>query len=48
VNPEFLKALQPKTTDVQLKENDKLQIQLPLISAEDLRQIAAQAGLPGE
>ena len=47
-NPELLKALQPKATDVQVKENDKLQIQLPLISSEDLRQIVAQAGLPAE
>jgi Carboxypeptidase regulatory-like domain len=40
-NPEFLKALESKATDVQVKENDKLQIQLPLISSEDLRQIVA-------
>ena len=48
LNPDFLKALQPKATDVQVKENDNLQIQLPLISSGDLRQIVAQAGLPAE
>jgi hypothetical protein len=47
-NPEFLKALEPKATDVELKENDKLQIHLPLIRSEDLRQIMGQAGLAGE
>ena len=47
-NPEFRKALESKATDVQVKENDKLQIQLPLISSEELRQLLMSAGVQTE
>ena len=47
-NPEVLKQLEQKGTDVEVKENDKKQIQLPLISADDFQQLLARAGLTPE
>ncbi len=44
-NPDVLKQLESKGTDVELKENDKKQIQLPLITADDMQQIYLKLGL---
>lgn len=44
-NPDVLKELESKGTDVDLKENDKKQIQLPLISTGDMQQIYAKLGI---
>ena len=47
-NPEILKQLEQKGTDVEVKENDKKQIQLPLISSDELQQLLARAGITPE
>lgn len=47
-NPEVLKQLEQKGTDVEIKENEKKQIQLPLISFDDYQQLLARAGLASE
>lgn len=44
-NPEVLKQFESRGTEVELKENDRKQIQLPLISAEDVQQIFARLGI---
>jgi hypothetical protein len=44
-NPDLLKELEPKGTEIELKQNDKKQIQLPLISDGDMQQIYARLGL---
>ena len=44
-NPDVLKEMQSKGTEVELKENDKKQIQLPLITAGDMQQIYAKLGI---
>jgi hypothetical protein len=47
-NPEVLKQLEQKATDVEVKENDKKQIQLPLISSDDFQQLLTRAGMATE
>ena len=47
-NPEALKQLQQKGTDVDVKENDKKQVQLPFISSDELQQLFARAGITVE
>ena len=47
-NPEVLKQLEQRGTDVEVKENDKKQIQLPLISTDDFQQLLARAGITPE
>ncbi len=47
-NPEVLKQLESRGTEVEVKENDKKQIQLPLISADDLQQILAKLGIESQ
>ncbi len=44
-NPQVLEALSGKGTDVEVKENDKKQIQLKIISADDFHQILAKLGI---
>ncbi len=44
-NPEVLKQLESRGTEVELKENDRKQIQLPIVSADDMDQIFARLGL---
>ena len=44
-NPEVLKQLEQKATEVEVKENEKKQIQLPLISSDDCQQLLARAGI---
>lgn len=44
-NPELLKQLESKGSSVEVKENDKKQIQLPLISLDDLNQLFLRAGV---
>lgn len=44
-NPNLLKALQTYGTELNFVENDKKQIQLPLITADKMQQIYAQAGI---
>jgi hypothetical protein len=44
-NPEVLKQLEPKGTEVDLKQNDKKQVQLPLITDEDMQQIYGRLGI---
>ncbi len=44
-NPAVLKALEEKGTSIELKENDKKQLELPVISADDMQQILAKLGL---
>ena len=44
-NPEVLKALESKGTEVELKENDRKQIQLTPISTDELQQIFARLGI---
>ncbi len=44
-NPEVLKQLESRGTDVELKENDRKQVQLPLISADDVQQVFARLGI---
>ncbi len=47
-NPDILKQLESKATVVEVKENDKKQIQLPLISADDFQQILARLGIDSQ
>jgi hypothetical protein len=47
-NPDFLKQLESKGVEVELKENDKKQIQLTLIPAADTQQILAQLGIDAQ
>ena len=44
-NPDVLKELRARGVELELNENDKKQIQLPLISAEDLQQTLARLGI---
>ena len=44
-NPDVLKELEIKGTDVELNQNDKKQIQLPLITTGDLQQIYTKLGI---
>lgn len=44
-NPQVLDALSGKGTDVEVKENDKKQIQLKTVPADDFRQILARLGI---
>ena len=44
-NPAVLRELEGKGSDVEVKENDKKQLQLKLISADDLQQIFAKLGI---
>ncbi len=44
-NPAVLKAVEEKGTAVELKENDKKQLELSVISADDMQQILAKLGL---
>ena len=47
-NPDFLKQLEPKGVEVEVKENDKKQVQLTLIPAADVQQILVQLGIEGQ
>ncbi len=47
-NPDLLKELASRGVDVEVKENDKKQIQVPLISAVDLQQITARLGIESQ
>jgi hypothetical protein len=47
-NPDFLKQLESKGVEVELKENGKKQIQLTLIPAADTQQILAQLGIDAQ
>lgn len=47
-NPDFLKQIESKGVEVELKENDKKQIQLTLIPATDTQRILAQLGIEGQ
>lgn len=44
-NPDLLKELEAKGTEVELKQNEKKQIQLPLISEADMQQIYGRLGI---
>ena len=44
-NPDFLKQLESKGVEVDLKPNDKQPLQLTLIPAADTERILAQLGL---
>ncbi len=44
-NPDLVKQLESRGTEVELKENDRKQIQLPIISADDVNQIFARLGI---
>lgn len=44
-NPEVLKQLEPKGVEVDVQENDKKQIQLPLITEDEMQQIYARLGI---
>jgi len=47
-NPQVLQALESKGTEVEVKENDKKDIQLKIIPSDDLRQILAKLGIDQE
>ena len=47
-NPNLLKELESKGTEVEVNENDKKQIQLPVISAEDMQQIYSRLGIESQ
>jgi len=44
-NPDFLKQLENRATEINLLENDSKQIQLPLITAEEMQQIYSRLGI---
>jgi protocatechuate 3,4-dioxygenase beta subunit len=44
-NPDLLKQLESKGTDVEVKEHDNKQIQVPLIAQDDLQRIYSQLGI---
>jgi hypothetical protein len=44
-NPEVLKELESKGTEVDLKQNDKKQVQLPLLTVDQMQQIYARLGI---
>ena len=44
-NPDLRKQLESLGVEVELKENEKKQLQLPLISAQDMQQIYARLGI---
>ncbi len=44
-NPDVLKELQSKGTEVDLDENDKKQIEAPLVTAEQMQEIYAKLGI---
>ncbi len=45
VSPELMKALESKSVEIELKENDSKQIELPLISADEMQQTLVRLGL---
>ncbi len=47
-NPDFLKQIESKGVEVELKENEKKQVQLTLIPATDTQKILAQLGIEGQ
>lgn len=47
-NPNVLKQLEQKGMDVEVKENDRKQIQLPFIPSDELQQLFARAGITTE
>ena len=47
-NPDFLKQIESKGVEVELKENNKKQIQLTLIPTADTQKILAQLGVEGQ
>lgn len=47
-NPDFLKQIESKGVEVELKENDKKQVQLTLTPAADTQKILAQLGIEGQ
>ncbi len=44
-NPDLQKQLQGMGTEVEVQENDKKQVQVPLISADQLNQVYARLGI---
>jgi len=44
-NPDVIKQIQNKGAEVEVTENDKKQIQLPLISSDEFQQVLARLGL---
>jgi hypothetical protein len=46
--PALIKALSDKGTEVEVKEKDSKQVQLPVVSAEDMRQLLTRLGLEAE
>lgn len=44
-DPDVLKQLESRATEVEIRENDHRQVQLPLISSEDLQQILVRLGI---
>jgi hypothetical protein len=47
-NPDFVKQIESKGVEVELKENDKKQVQLTLIPSADTQKILAQLGIEGQ
>ena len=47
-NPQVLEALQGKGTEVEVKENDKKDIQLKIIPSDDFQQVLAKLGIDQE
>jgi len=47
-DPQVLKQLESRGTEVELKENDHKQIQLPVISSDDLQEILARLGIESQ
>jgi hypothetical protein len=44
-NPDLVKALESKATEIEVKESENKQIELPLISSDELKQILTKLGL---
>jgi len=44
-NPDVMRELQSRGAELEVRENDKKQIQVPLIPAEELQQVLAKLGL---
>jgi hypothetical protein len=47
-NPDLRKELASRGTEIELKENEKKRIQLPVVTAADVQQIMARLGIEGE
>ncbi len=47
-NPDVLKQLESRATEIEVNENDKKQIQLSVISASDLQQVFARLGIDAQ